>query len=311
MPVAPYNPDWPKMFETEAARIQKALGTNCSAVHHVGSTSVPGLMAKPIIDIIAVIKDRDTVIGPLESLGYEYRGEFNIPMRLFFNLKEPIDVNLHVYEEGHPEIELNLVFRDYLRSHPAAKDAYAAVKSDLIRQPNAFQKINPPFTVYALGKHECIRNIQKQTGFNKIRFVRCAHHIEWDATKTFRQKYFFDKVPISDPYTWTFDHPDHVHFALYQGLDIIGYAHLQFWPENRAALRIIVIDETLQNKGYGGQFLNLLERWLKIQGYHSIHVESSPAALAFYRHHGYTDMPFHDPDGYESDPKDTAIGKIL
>src|SRR5437016_5484230 len=83
--VTPYNPDWPFIFEREALKIKEALGANCIAIHHVGSTSVPGLPAKPIIDMIAVIKNPEKAIQSLESLGFKYKGEYNIPMRLYFN----------------------------------------------------------------------------------------------------------------------------------------------------------------------------------------------------------------------------------
>jgi GrpB-like predicted nucleotidyltransferase (UPF0157 family)/GNAT superfamily N-acetyltransferase len=309
--VVPYNDQWPQMFESEAATFRQALGDNSVAVHHVGSTAVPGLAAKPTIDIIAVIKDRDLAIKGFESLGYEYRGEFNIPMRLFFNKKVGTDVNLHVYEEGNPEIELNLKFRDYLCAHPEARDAYAALKAELLTKPSSYMKTNPPFTGYSLGKYAFINNIVKQTGFNRLRMMTCTHYAEWDTAKAYRQKYFFDNAGISDPYTYTFDDVNHKHFVLYQGTQIIGYAHVQLWPEQRSAMRIIVIDEPFRNKGFGSQFLALCERWLQIQEYKSLHIESSPEALNFYKQHGYGSMPFNDPEHHESHALDTPVGKIL
>ena len=89
---------------------------------------MPGLSAKPVIDMIGVVKNPEKAIQPLESLGFKYKGEYNIPMRLYFNRSEGINTNLHVYEEGHPEIELNLLFRDYLREHPEAREEYAKLK---------------------------------------------------------------------------------------------------------------------------------------------------------------------------------------
>lgn len=74
-------------------------------------------------------------------------------------------------------------------------------------------------------------------------------------------------------------------------------------------MRIIVIDELKRNHQFGRQFLVLYEKWLKSQGYKNLHIESSPAALKLYKLNGYIDMPFDDPDGYESDPQDTAVGK--
>src|SRR5262249_30983185 len=102
--VTPYNPSWPKTFEIEASKIREALGTNCIAVHHIGSTSVPGLAAKPVIDMIGVVKNLEKTIQPLENLGFQYKGEYNVPMRYYFNRSKDVETNLHVYKEGNPEI---------------------------------------------------------------------------------------------------------------------------------------------------------------------------------------------------------------
>lgn len=309
--VVSYNLDWPMMYENEAVTLKRALGDNCIALHHVGSTSVVGLSAKPKIDIIAVVKDPKHAIQELEVIGHKYKGEFNIPLHYGFNKRGDVDVNLHMYEEGHPEIELNLLFRDYLRKTPAACNEYVDLKNRLLKDSASFEKNNSAFTGYTLGKGTFIRKILKEAGFNRIRFLRCNDETEWTAAKHYRQTYFFDKVPIADPYTWTFDHPNHAHFILYQGTEMIGYAHIQFWPENRAALRIIVVEPTKRNQGFGGQFLLLIEKWLKVQEYKSIHVESSPEALQFYKKYDYVTMPFCGSDGYEGHPDDVAIGKIL
>lgn len=306
-----YNPEWPRMFEVEAAKIREALGDNCLAVHHVGSTSVPGLSAKPIIDIIGVIKNPELAIQPLENLGFKCKGEYNIPMRLYFNRSEGINVNLHVYEEGHPEIELNLLFRDYLRNHPEVRDEYASLKEHLLKDRASFEKKNSMFTGYNLGKDAFIRKVLKAANFSRIRIMRCAHYAEWETAKQLRQKYFFEPLGISDPYTWTFDREDHVHFILYQGVEMIGYAHIQLWPDQRAALRIFVIDEAYRKHGLGSQFLQLCERWLKKQCIHSLHDEARPSAVTFYRNNGYSEMPFEDPSGEPPSPLDIAMGKKL
>lgn len=309
--VLPYNPLWPELFINESKKIKTALGNNLVDIHHVGSTAVPGLAAKPKIDIIAVVLQPTKSIKQLESINYDYRGEYNIPMHYGFSKRGNVSVNLHVYEVDHPEIKLNLVFRDYLKSHPVVRDEYAKLKLGLLEKETSFEKNNSIFTGYNLGKNSFIHRVLKETGFNRLRFVICTHFDEWDVAKNFRQKYFFDKVPIKDPYEWTFDHKDHIHFILYKGVEIIGYAHIQLWPESRAAVRIIVVDERKRGKGFGGQFLNWIETWLKTKGYKSIHTESSLNAVQFYRYQGYTEVPFDDPDGYESDERDTPMGKPL
>lgn len=307
--VTPYNPEWPAIFNRETVKIQEALGANCMALHHIGSTSVPGLSAKPIIDIIGVVKDPEKVIQPLTNLGFQYKGEYNIPMRLYFNRSD--SVNLHVYEEGHPEIELNLLFRDYLKEHEETRNAYALLKNTLLQEKSSYEKKHSLFTGYNLRKDAFIRDILKAANFNLIRFMKCTHYAEWDAAKRLRNQYFFDPLSIKDPYTWTFDHKEHAHLILYQGMDIVGYAHIQLWPNKRAALRIIVIDEPYRNKGLGSQFLLSCEQWLKRQGIRSLHDEARPDALNFYRKNGYIEMPFNDPSGEPPSMHDLAMGKVL
>lgn len=309
--VTPYNSDWPKTFEIEASKIKETLGVNCIAIHHIGSTAVPGLSAKPVIDMIGVVKNAEKAIQPLECLGFKYKGEYNIPLRFYFNRSEGIETNLHVYEENHPEIELNLTFRDYLRKHPVARDEYANLKQSLLKEKSSYEKKNSIFTGYNLGKDAFIRKILRAANFNRIRVMKCMHDAEWDAARRLRQKYFFDPLSIADPYTWTFDRKEHAHLILYQGVEIIGYAHIQFWPEQRAALRIFVIDEHYRNHGLGSQFLHFCEQWLKKQGIKSLHDEVRPDAISFYRKNGYTEMSFEDPSGEPPSAHDTAMGKRL
>ena len=309
--VVPYNPDWPHQFTKEAAKIKLALGDNAIEIHHIGSTSVPGLNAKPIIDIILECKDNKNSIKPLENIGYEYKGELNIPFKYVFNKRNGIEVNLHVHEQDNPEIELNLKFRDYLRTHPDAKAEYEQLKYDLLKQETSFKKNNSTFTGYNLGKDKFIRKILQKLNLTALRMVRCTHYKELEKAKNLRQKYIFDQAGLQDPYLWTFESEDHIHFVLYKGAEIIGYAHIQAWSENRAALRIIAIDENYRNKGYGGEFLKLCEKWLRLQGYKSLHIESSPKAYSFYKKYGYIEMPFNDPDNYPSDESDVPVGKIL
>ena len=310
--VVPYDLNWPNIFEAEAALIKKALADNCIAIHHVGSTSVPGLAAKPKIDIIAVVQNLFFDKSQLEAVGYKYRGGFNIPLRKCFTIRNAErNINLHVFEENDPEIELNILFRDHLRGNPSARDEYALLKCKLIAEDLNHEKNDSIYRGYTLGKHDFIQNILKKSGFNKYRFVLCTHHSEWAAAKHFRNTYFFGPHGIEDPYTWTFKHEKHAHLVLYQGTEIIGYAHIQFWPDQRAAIRIIAIDENKRNQDSGSKFLALIEKWLKSFGVKSIHAESRQSSLRFYLKNGYTNMPFDDPENHESDPNDVPVGKLL
>ena len=310
--VASYNSNWPQIFKEEAKIIKEALEDNCVEVYHIGSTAVPGLIAKPKIDIIAVVKNGKASAGSLEKVGYDYRGEYNIPMHYGFAKRDLFNFNLHVYEEWHPEIELNLCFRDYLRTNEQAREEYTFLKKQILDDESSFfLKNDSPFTNYTLRKGDFIRKILKQAGFNRLRMLKVNDETEITAAKHFRQKYFFGPYGIDDPYIWTFGHQQHAHLVLYQGTEIVGYAHVQFWPEKRSAIRIIVIDEYQRQKNAGSMFLALCEKWLKSLDITSIHAESRPSSLQFYIKNGYVEMPFNDPEEHESGPEDIAVGKVL
>lgn len=302
-----YNTNWPAMFEEEATLIHHALGTNCLTIHHIGSTSVPGLFAKPIIDILPVVKNIlavDKTTKAMEDLGYEAKGENGIAFRRYFQKGRNIRThNVHVYEEGDPEIDRYLKFRDWMRSHEDDAQAYANLKIELAA------KFPHDILQYCNGKDAFVASVDAKDGFDGWRMVKALTDREWSAVRTLRQKYFF-KSNI-DPYTWTFDHKDHVHFVFYKNADIIGYTHLQLWAEDRATLRIIVIDEYYRNRGFGSQFLKLCERWLCHQGFKMLLIQSSPEAYKFYHDHEYVKTPFNNLDGYATSSRDVEIGKIL
>src|SRR3569832_920194 len=130
--VVGYDPKWPELFASEAELVKQALGSNCTQVHHIGSTSVPGLSAKPIIDMVPVVRDIqevDNAIEAMESLGYEAKGEYGIAFRRYFQKgKNRRTHNEHVYQEGNPEIRRYLLFRDWMRSHKDDAENYGKLK---------------------------------------------------------------------------------------------------------------------------------------------------------------------------------------
>lgn len=131
--VVEYNPEWPRVFEREAALIMKACGPRITKVHHVGGTSVPGLAAKPVLDIVSVADHpsecAESVSG-MTGLGYRYRGENGIPGRFYFD--KIVDgrtvVHAHMFPAGHPDVRKHMAFRDYLRTHPDAAREYELLK---------------------------------------------------------------------------------------------------------------------------------------------------------------------------------------
>lgn len=134
---------------------------------------------------------------------------------------------------------------------------------------------------------------------------------EKKAALNFRQKHFFDQRGFKDPYAWTLDQKDHLHWLLYDGDKVIGYAHVQIWPEHRAALRIIVIDEQKRGSGMGKYLMDCCERELRKQGISLLQTEASPNAYLFYKKLGYIEIPFNNPDGEPTHPDDRAMGKYL
>jgi len=132
--LAEYDASWPALFAREADRIRAALGDSAILIEHAGSTSVPGLAAKPIIDIVLAVPDsadEQSYVPPLEAAGYTLRAREPdwFAHRMF---KGPdTDINLHVFPAGCTEIDRMLLFRDWLRTNDADRDAYLQVKRDL------------------------------------------------------------------------------------------------------------------------------------------------------------------------------------
>jgi GrpB-like predicted nucleotidyltransferase (UPF0157 family) len=135
--LADYDPRWPALFAREADRIRSVLGSTAVLVEHAGSTSVPGLAAKPIIDIVLAVPDsavEDSYVPKLEVAGYALRIREPdwFEHRLF---KGPdTDINLHVFTAGASELDRMLLFRDWLRGNVADRELYLRVKRDLAQR---------------------------------------------------------------------------------------------------------------------------------------------------------------------------------
>jgi GrpB-like predicted nucleotidyltransferase (UPF0157 family) len=126
-----YDPQWPEQFDREAARLRTILGNRALRIEHAGSTSVPGLPAKPIIDMLLVVASsaaEDAYVPGLEAAGYvlRIREPHWYQHRVF---KGPdTDINLHVFSSGCPEVDRMLMFREWLRVHAADRELYARTK---------------------------------------------------------------------------------------------------------------------------------------------------------------------------------------
>lgn len=135
--IVPYDPQWPELFRRESDRIHTALGPRALRIEHAGSTSVPGLAAKPVIDIVLVVADsaEEYRYAPdLESSGYSLRiREPEWHQHRMFQGPDT-DVNLHVFSQGCPEIDRMLTFRDWLRRNESDRELYSRAKLSLARQ---------------------------------------------------------------------------------------------------------------------------------------------------------------------------------
>jgi GrpB-like predicted nucleotidyltransferase (UPF0157 family)/energy-coupling factor transporter ATP-binding protein EcfA2 len=134
--VSQHQPNWASRFEAEALGIHRALLAELVYTHHIGSTAVPGLAAKPIIDIMPVVRDiaaLDGLTPSMERLGYEARGECGTAGRRYFVKRTARQelFHVHAYEVGHADVERHLAVRDYLRQRPDAAARYAKLKLDL------------------------------------------------------------------------------------------------------------------------------------------------------------------------------------
>jgi GrpB-like predicted nucleotidyltransferase (UPF0157 family) len=135
--IVAYDPRWPRLFATESEDVREALGGDVVGVEHVGSTAVPGLVAKPVIDMVVGLRTlplSSQGIAAMEELGYEYLGELGIPGRLFFRKGRPRSHHVHAVLFGSDLWERHLAFRDYLRVHPGEAAAYGQFKRNLVAE---------------------------------------------------------------------------------------------------------------------------------------------------------------------------------
>ncbi|MBD2465859.1 GrpB family protein [Oscillatoria sp. FACHB-1407] len=161
--VVPYCQAWPDAFEIEAQRIVTALDENVVAVYHIGSTAIPNIYAKPIIDLLVVVHDItqvDEQIEAMEALGYEALVEFGIPGRRYFRKNNELGVrthHVHTFESNSSEIERHLAFRDYMIAHPEDAHQYSELKRELVKNLH-WSDIEG----YMDGKNEFIKEMEQR-----------------------------------------------------------------------------------------------------------------------------------------------------
>ena len=132
--LAPHHPQWAEAAAAECGRIAAACGASLLRIEHIGSTSVPGLIAKPVLDLMPLLRtyeDGYVCVAPMRALGYWYAGDFGIAGRHFFIKGSPRTHHVHMLLEGSKEARRHLAVRDCLRAHPEFAARYAALKQDL------------------------------------------------------------------------------------------------------------------------------------------------------------------------------------
>jgi GrpB-like predicted nucleotidyltransferase (UPF0157 family) len=146
-----YDPSWADIFEAERLLIGPIFDRRAVGIEHIGSTSVPDLCAKPIVDVLVGLRElalSDDEIEAMQELGYEYMGEFGLPGRLYFRKGDPRTHHVHVVEYGGDHWQRHLAFRDALRANPEERKRYDALKRQLAAEGHpweAYSELKTPF----------------------------------------------------------------------------------------------------------------------------------------------------------------------
>lgn len=160
--VVPYDSKWREAFEVESKLVTDALGENVIAIHHIGSTAIPGIYAKPIIDLLVEVKDIVKVDGQtlsMELLSYEVMGEYGIPGRRYFRKSSQEGVrthHVHTFKVGSEHVECHLAFRDYMIARPEDAQSYSELKRGLAREHST------NIDRYVNGKEEFVKEMNQK-----------------------------------------------------------------------------------------------------------------------------------------------------
>jgi GrpB-like predicted nucleotidyltransferase (UPF0157 family) len=159
--VVPHDPRWRELFEEEADQLDAIFGAEVVAIHHIGSTAIPNISAKPIIDILVEVQRIERIDAfnrEMIERGYLPKGEFGISGRRFFikGDEEQRSHHIHIFQAGNPEMERHLAFRDYMIAHPEEAEAYSLLKQELAREfPHDAER-------YMAGKNDFIKEIERK-----------------------------------------------------------------------------------------------------------------------------------------------------
>ena len=233
--VVPHNPDWNRLFAAEAGRLQQALGEQALAIYHIGSTAIPGIPAKPTVDILLEVGDiqgLDAADPEMIALGYEPRGEYGISGRRYY-VKRSAEVHLvhvHAFQSGHPEIRRHLDFIRYLQTHPADAREYGELKAQLA------QKFPYDSERYTEGKSELIQELDRRAKSMNVDNQRYLKEDQYRTSTNLEARIALHKRFGTNPYGWFRFVCDHL--ALQPGWRVleVGCGPGSLWLDQKARL---------------------------------------------------------------------------
>jgi GrpB-like predicted nucleotidyltransferase (UPF0157 family) len=180
--IVPYNPDWHMNFQTERDLLRNALGSKVLEIRHIGSTAIPGMPAKPIIDIIAAVRILAEVtdfVDPLVRIGYEDRGDGGVVGRRYFvkGTEAARTHHLNFYEMNSSGWSTHILFCEYLKSHKEVAEEYAELKEKLAKE------FPTDRASYTSGKERFVAAVvdRATSATNSSRSPRCSHGHEEEA----------------------------------------------------------------------------------------------------------------------------------
>ena len=294
--IAPYDPNWPDLFQEESEKIKAVLKDRLLEIHHIGSTAVAGLAAKPIIDMIVVVPSFSELSEQLVKIGYCYKGDYNLPMRLLYEKDASPKIYVHAHLEESAEIELNLVFREALRASKPLCEEYARLKLKAAQNPTAGQKrTQTGISLYNLQKNGFITQVLTDSGFNGLCMRLCTQTEEWEAYHRLRKDLLFAPAGIVyDENHPSLTDPALKHLVFIKGTQIIAAGSLEWRNDKIVIVRSLAVDRRFQHQGMGRLFLERLEKWAVFQGAQHAYVNANRQAIPFYQKHGYEKHSFDD-----------------
>jgi GrpB-like predicted nucleotidyltransferase (UPF0157 family) len=259
-----HNRKWAEYFlqekNTLASLFNNASLDNLIDIIHIGSTAIQGLIAKPIIDMILIFKNDEHLRDILTQAGYHYKGEYNIPMRQLYGKKiDNYQIYLHAYEAGHPEIKLNIMFRDYINSNIEAKIEYGNLKKAIITHDNMHLKTDSTgITTYNLRKNNFIQKILRAAGFAELCMRIATHKQELDFFYQIK-KNCNDKYNDSENFKG-----EKKNLILYNGWELVSATEIEI-SNNQTIIKFLAsrIDIEQEQKIFYEKFLlQQIQKWL-------------------------------------------------